>query len=100
MKRYIIHCSTDWCGMEHDYRAEAESELELEDMAEQLAYDNWESYGCQNLHAILMGYDIDHMNDEDWDLVYDDIAECPSYSYSIEEFNGTEEEWNELDDPL
>ena len=48
----------------------------------------------------MMGYNVDNMDDEDWDRVYDDIAENPSYSYSIEEFNGTEEEWNELNNPL
>ena len=53
MKRHVIHCRTDWCGME-----------------------------------------------EDWNTVYDDVAENPSYGYFIEEFNGTEEEWNELDNTL
>ena len=100
MKRYVIHCKTSWCGMDQDYGAEAESELDLDDTAEELSYDNWESYGGPQLHAELMGYNVDHMDDEDWDRVYDDISENPSYSYSIEEFSGTEEEWNELDNPL
>lgn len=100
MKRYVIHCKTDWYGMEQDYGVEADSELELEDIAEQLSYYNWESYGGPYLHAALMGYNTTRMEEEDWNTVYDDVAENPSYGYFIEEFNGTEEEWNELDNPL
>ena len=47
-----------------------------------------------------MGYNTDNMEEEDWNTVYDDVAENPSYGYFIEEFNGTEEEWNELDNTL
>ncbi len=47
MKRFLIHVSTYWCGMDNTFRAEAESELELYEIAEQLAYDNFQSYGCE-----------------------------------------------------
>lgn len=33
--------------MDNTFRAEAESELELYEIAEQLAYDNFQSYGCE-----------------------------------------------------
>ena len=46
MKRFLIHVSTYWCGMDNTFRAEAESELELDEIADQLAYDNFQSYGC------------------------------------------------------
>lgn len=50
MKRFLIHVSTYWCGMDNTFRAEAESELELDEIADQLAYDNFtieelEEYG-------------------------------------------------------
>jgi len=45
MKRFLIHVSTYWCGMDNTFRAEAESELELDEIADQLAYDK--SYGCE-----------------------------------------------------
>lgn len=47
MKRFLIHVSTYWCGMDNTFRAEAESELELDEIADQLAYDNFQSYGCE-----------------------------------------------------
>lgn len=52
MKRFLIHVSTYWCGMDNTFRAEAESELELYEIAEQLAYDNFQSYGCEDDIAI------------------------------------------------
>lgn len=45
MKRFLIHVSTHWCGEEDTFRAVAESESDLWDLAEQLAYDNFYSYG-------------------------------------------------------
>lgn len=36
MKRFLIHVSTYWCGMDNTFRAEAESELELDEIADQL----------------------------------------------------------------
>ena len=48
MKRFLIHVSTYWCGMDDTFRAVAESEMELWDLAEQLAYDNFQSYSCEN----------------------------------------------------
>ena len=47
MKRFLIHVSTYWCGMDNTFRAEAESELELYEIADQLAYENFQSYGCE-----------------------------------------------------
>lgn len=43
MKRFLIHVSTHWCGEEDTFRAVAESESDLWDLAEQLAYDNFYS---------------------------------------------------------
>lgn len=37
MKRFLIHVSTYWCGMDSTFRAVAESETELWDLAEQLS---------------------------------------------------------------
>lgn len=71
MKRFLIHVSTYWCGMDATFRAVAESETELWDLAEQLAYDNFQSYGCES-----------------------DIAEEEGYDFTIEECED-DEEWNE-----
>lgn len=61
MKRFLIHVSTYWCGMENTFRAEAENEFELYELAEQLAYDNFQSYGCEADIAEEEGYDPDEM---------------------------------------
>lgn len=71
MKRFLIHVSTYWCGMDNTFRAEAESELELYEIAEQLAYDNFQSYGCEADIAEEEGYDPDEMEDSDWDKLWE-----------------------------
>lgn len=70
MKRFLIHVSTYWCGMDNTFRAEAESELELDEIADQLAYDNFQSYGCEADIAEEEGYDPDEMEDSDWDKLW------------------------------
>lgn len=80
MKRFLIHVSTYWCGMDNTFRAEAESELELDEIADQLAYDNFQSYGCEADIAEEEGYDPD---------------ESQYYNFTIEEFEGDDEEWEE-----
>ena len=86
MKRFLIHVSTYWCGMDDTFRAVAESEMDLWDLAEQLAYDNFQSYGCESDIAEEEGYDPDEM----WSR----IDETAYYSFSIEECED-DEEWNE-----
>lgn len=71
MKRFLIHVSTYWCGMENTFRAEAENEFELYELAEQLAYDNFQSYGCEADIAEEEGYDPDEMEDSDWDKLWE-----------------------------
>lgn len=70
MKRFLIHVSTYWCGMDDTFRAVAESEMELWDLAEQLAYDNFQSYSCENDIAEEEGYDPDEMEESDWDELW------------------------------
>lgn len=38
MKRFLIHVSTYWCGMDNTFRAVAESETELWDLDESIFY--------------------------------------------------------------
>lgn len=75
MKRFLIHVSTYWCGMDNTFRAEAESELELDEIADQLAYDNFQSYGCEADIAEEEGYDPDEMEDSDWDKLWETVDE-------------------------
>lgn len=93
--KYLIHVSTNWCGMDDTYRAQADSEEDLYDLAEQLAYDNFESYNLWDEIAKEHGYEPDEMSENDWDNLYNNIDEACYYDFSIEEFNGDDEEWNE-----
>ena len=94
MNRYLIHVSTDWCGMDDTFRAIADNEESLYDLAEQLAYDNFESYNLWEEIAREEGYDLDEMTEADCDRLYEEIDESNYYGYSIEEFNGDDEEWD------
>lgn len=66
MKRFLIHVSTSWCGMDDTFRAMAENDYELDEIADQLAYENFQFYDCENDIAEEFGYDPDDMEDEDW----------------------------------
>lgn len=94
MNRYLIHVSTNWCGMDDVFRAIAESEDDLHDMAQELAYDNFESYNLWEEIAREEGYDLDEMTEADWDRLYEEIDDSNYYDYKIEEFNGDDEEWD------
>lgn len=94
MKRFLIHVSTHWCGEEDTFRAVAESESDLWDLAEQLAYDNFYSYGHDQDIAEEEGYDPDEMEEGDWDELWSRVDENAYYSSSIEECED-DEEWNE-----
>ena len=80
MKRFLIHVSTNWCGMDETFRAVADNKFSLYDIGEQLVYDNFDSYGCYTLIAEEWGYDPDEM-------------EADYYSFYIEEFEG--DEWED-----
>lgn len=75
MKRFLIHVSTHWCGEEDTFRAVAESESDLWDLAEQLAYDNFYSYGHDQDIAEEEGYDPDEMEEGDWDELWSRVDE-------------------------
>lgn len=57
MKRFLIHVSTSWCGMDDTFRAMAENDYELDEIANQLAYENFQFYDCENDIAEEFGYD-------------------------------------------
>lgn len=97
MKRFLIHVSTYWCGMDDTFRAVAEDETQLWDLAEELAYQNFQSYGLDEEIAEDQGYNPDEMSEEDWDKMWDEVDESAYYSHSIEEFDGNSTEWEAED---
>lgn len=99
MNKYIIHCTTIWCGVYENYSALAYCESELDDTAQDLAYslfynaDGWESV------AEDRGYDPDNMTDEEWEDLYETTDESAYYGYEIELVDSQEklEFWEECD---
>lgn len=91
LKRFLIHCSTAWCGMDDTFRAVAEKEEDLWELADQLAYDNFMSYGGSDL--ILEDYDTENMSEDEIETILEDVEESDYYYVSIEECED-DEEWN------
>lgn len=98
MKQFLIHVGTNWCGMNNTFRTMAENEDDLNEIANQLAYENFHSYGCEDDIAIEFGYDPDNMEDEDWNELWENVNKSDYYYYNIEEFIGNYKEWEEYDE--
>lgn len=92
MERFLIHVSTNWCGMDNTFRATAENECDLYEIAEQLAYENFQSYECDDYIAEEEGYNLDEMEDSDWDKLWETVDESQYYNFTIEEFEDDNEE--------
>lgn len=82
--------------MDQEYPAIAEHESDLWDLAEELAYQNFTSFGLWEDIAEEHGYDTSEMSDLDWEILQSDVDESEYYSSYIEEFTGDEQEWNDL----
>lgn len=96
MKRWLITCDTNWCGTETIYSAIADTEEELIDIAEQLAYENFNDLGG-GFESVLEEL---FPNEEEYTEEMENEAmdkEHEFYSAVINEWNLPEEEWNWYD---
>lgn len=101
MNKYIIHCITAWCGVYEDYAALAKCESDLDDIAQNLAYnlfleaDGWETVAEEH------DYDPESMTEEDWYKLYEIIDEAMYYRYETELVDEDDKEalkfWEECD---
>ena len=96
MKKFIIEVTTNWCGMDQKYAAIAENESELYELADVLAYDNFESFDCWTdiANELFPEKDVEDLTDEERDYV--DEQESSYFSSSIEEVD--EEDEDQLED--
>jgi hypothetical protein len=78
--------------MDDTFRAVAEKEEDLWELADQLAYENFNSYGGTDL--ILEDYDTEDWSEEEIDAFVADICECEYYYATIEECED-DNEWND-----
>lgn len=97
MKKFIIKLGTDWCGEDNSVAAIAPDEYTLDEIANELAYENFESYNhfediCQELEL-----NSDDMSPKDWETYYDN--ELNFYYYIIKEVKTPEDllYFNELE---
>ena len=93
LKRFLIHCDTAWCGMDNTFRAMAEKEEDLWELADQLAYENFMSYGGTSDILEDLGYDEEELSEEEIDNILEEVDESAYYHASIEECED-DEEWN------
>lgn len=96
MKRWLITCDTSWCGTETIYSAIADTEEELIDIAEQLAYENFNDLGG-GFESVLeeLFPDEEEYTEEMENEALD--KEHEFYSVVISKWNLPEEEWNWYD---
>ena len=97
--KYIIHIETAWCGEYNDYTAIAEDEVDLLNLAEELAYQNFADFSGFN--QILEDLFQDQLEEgEDYTDEMISIAENEEHDYyssTISLFEGTDEEWEYYD---
>jgi hypothetical protein len=79
--------------MDDTFRAVAEKEEDLWDLADQLAYENFMSYGGTEDILEDLGYNTEDLSEEEIDAILEDIDESAYYHASIEECED-DEEWN------
>ena len=95
-KRYIVHCTTDWYGMDNDYPVLANSIEEVESIADNLAIDNLFVYVTIDELAEYLDYDSDNYTFEEWVDLLDNIDPSSYVQTIIDEFDGDDEKWEQL----
>lgn len=97
MKKFIIKVDTYWCGTEGYYSTVAESAVELEELAQQLAYENLHSFDYIEWIAQDLFSDYDEITDEMMEEIYE--SEGNYCSYTIEEVDeGDEDQMQEFNE--
>lgn len=89
--KYIIECKTGLNVPDVTYGVDIRHPEDIEDVAYDLAYDNWKDRGGMSESIKDLGYNESEMSEDDWDNVFDNVGS--NYSYEIFPFSGTEDEW-------
>ena len=99
MKRFLLNVSTEWCGEDNTYAAYVKSEDELYEILDELAYENFLSFG--GIKKVLEQLYPNVEEGEYTEEMYNEAAsvEHEYYFGNIEEWDETrsEEEWNEYE---
>lgn len=97
--KYLITCQTCFCGCDAEFGIESNNIVAIEELADQLAYENfYYTFDCAADALSDDGYNVDKMSDEEFEEACTEMDEDGGYWWStVEEFTGTEEEWNNLE---
>ena len=90
MKKFIITVDTNWCGTDWYYSIEAESKEDLEEAAQQLAYENLHSFDYIEWIAQDLFGNYDEITDEMMEEIYE--SEGDYCSYTIEKVDEENED--------
>lgn len=84
-KKFIIEVSTAWCGEDNQFGAFAESEAELYDIADTLAFDNFSDFNGREAIAeeLFSEVSYDDLTDEQIEEI--DCVETEYYYSNIRE---------------
>lgn len=87
--RYLVHVWTEYAGDEDYFKVESDDIDSIYPLAEEKSYEHFVESGAYS-NVVEENSDLD---EADLEILIDD-----SYHYSIKEFTGTEEEWDEYED--
>ena len=97
MKKFIIKVDTYWCGTEGYYSTVAESAVDLEELAQQLAYENLHSFDYIEWIAQDLFSDYDEITDEMMEEIYESEGNYCSYII-VEVDEGDEDQMQEFNE--
>ncbi len=95
MKKWLIKVDTNWAGTDKDYVAIAETEYELWPIAEEKAYENFIDVNGMDMILDELFPDQEEYTDEMFEEAT--TLESEYYDAFIEEFNGTDEQFNQYE---
>ena len=100
LNKYLVKVETNWCGEDNTYSAIVDDErwLEFEGFCQDLSYTNFSDYS--GFDGVLEDLFPDHEYGEEYsdEEIEEAYQEEPNYySYTIEPFEGDDEEWNWYD---
>lgn len=95
MNKYIITVNTTWCGTEESFSAVANTEDELQFVAEELAYENFIQSGGRDLLLNDLFPNEEELTDEMLEAAYIASSEC--YEWNIVEYNPDIHIWGQYE---
>lgn len=94
MNKYILHVDTNWCGEDNDYAIICSNpdHKDIQDFCQMRAYENFADFsGIQGILEELFPDSEEYTEEQENEAIE---VENDYYGFTLEEFNGTDEEWD------